>query len=170
MITLKNVSKWYGHFQVLTDCSTAVKKGEVVVVCGPSGSGKSTLIKTVNGLEPVQQGEIVVNGTRVNDKKTNLAQLRSHVGMVFQHFELFPHLSIIENLTLAQVKVLKRDKAAAREKGLKLLERVGCPRTPINIRRSFPAASSSVWRLPARCAWTRLRCCLTNPLPRSIRK
>ena len=112
MISLKNVSKWYGHFQVLTDCSTEVKKGDVVVVCGPSGSGKSTLIKTVNGLEPVQQGEIVVNGTKVNDKKTNLAQLRSHVGMVFQHFEL-------------QVKVLKRDKKAAREKGLKLLERVG---------------------------------------------
>ncbi len=119
MITLKNVSKWYGHFQVLTDCSTEVKKGEVVVVCGPSGSGKSTLIKTVNGLEPVQQGQIIVDGTVVNDKKTNLAKLRSHVGMVFQHFELFPHLSIIDNLTLAQVKVLNRDKAASRAKGLK---------------------------------------------------
>lgn len=125
MISLKNVSKWYGHFQVLTDCSTEVKKGEVVVVCGPSGSGKSTLIKTVNGLEPVQQGEIAVNDIRVNDKKTDLAKLRSKVGMVFQHFELFPHLSIVENLTLAQVKVLKRDKVAARDKGLKLLERVG---------------------------------------------
>ena len=125
MINLKNVSKWYGHFQVLTDCTTEVQKGEVVVVCGPSGSGKSTLIKTVNGLEPVQQGTILVNGTEVNNKKTNLAQLRSKVGMVFQHFELFPHLSIIDNLVLAQVKVLKRDKAAAREKGLKLLNRVG---------------------------------------------
>ncbi|HFG3570998.1 TPA: glutamate/aspartate ABC transporter ATP-binding protein GltL [Escherichia coli] len=125
MITLKNVSKWYGHFQVLTDCSTEVKKGEVVVVCGPSGSGKSTLIKTVNGLEPVQQGEITVDGIVVNDKKTDLAKLRSRAGMVFQHFELFPHLSIIENLTLAQVKVLKRNKAPAREKALKLLERVG---------------------------------------------
>ena len=125
MISLKNVSKWYGHFQVLTDCTTEVKKGEVVVVCGPSGSGKSTLIKTVNGLEPIQQGSILVNGTPVNDKKTNLAQLRAKVGMVFQHFELFPHLSIIDNLTLAQVKVLKRDKTASREKGLKLLERVG---------------------------------------------
>ncbi len=125
MISLKNDSKWYGHFQVLTDCSTEVNKAEVVVVCGPSGSGKSTLIKTVNGLEPVHKGDIVVDGTQVNDKKTNLAKLRSHVGMVFQHFELFPHLSIIENLTLAQVKVLKRDKAAARDKGLKLLERVG---------------------------------------------
>lgn len=95
------------------------------MVCGPSGSGKSTLIKTVNGLEPIQKGSITVNGIGVNDKGTNLAQLRSKVGMVFQHFELFPHLSIIENLTLAQVKVLKRDKTEAREKGLKLLERVG---------------------------------------------
>ncbi|EGT3621319.1 arginine transporter ATP-binding subunit [Morganella morganii] len=125
MISLKNISKWYGQFRVLTDCSTDVKKGEVVVVCGPSGSGKSTLIKTVNGLEPVQEGEIFVNDIQVNDKRTNLAKLRSKVGMVFQHFELFPHLSIVENLTLAQVKVLGRDKAAAREKGLKLLERVG---------------------------------------------
>lgn len=125
MISLKNVSKWYGHFQVLTDCTTEVKKGEVVVVCGPSGSGKSTLIKTVNGLEPIQKGDIEVNGIQVNSKSTNLAQLRSKVGMVFQHFELFPHLSIIENLTLAQVKVLKRDKGASREKALKLLERVG---------------------------------------------
>ena len=125
MISLKNVSKWYGHFQVLTDCSTEVKKGEVVVVCGPSGSGKSTLIKPVNGLEPVQQGSIQVNGTEVNNKKTNLAKLRSQVGMVFQHFELFPHLSIIDNLVLAQVKVLKRDKTAARDKGQALLKRVG---------------------------------------------
>ncbi|QHE91081.1 amino acid ABC transporter ATP-binding protein [Pandoraea fibrosis] len=125
MITLKNVSKWYGQFQVLTDCSTEVKKGEVVVVCGPSGSGKSTLIKTVNGLEPIQQGEIIVDGTSVADPKTNLAKLRSRVGMVFQHFELFPHLSITENLTLAQIKVLGRSKEAARDKGLKLLERVG---------------------------------------------
>ncbi|KAB8313403.1 amino acid ABC transporter ATP-binding protein [Erwinia endophytica] len=125
MIILKNVSKWYGHFQVLTHCSTNVNKGEVVVVCGPSGSGKSTLIKTVNGLEPIQEGLIEVNGTGVNDKRTNLALLRSKVGMVFQHFELFPHLTIVENLTLAQVKVLKRNKEEARQKGLKLLERVG---------------------------------------------
>ncbi|WP_340620739.1 amino acid ABC transporter ATP-binding protein [Xenorhabdus siamensis] len=138
MISLKNVSKWYGQFQVLNDCSTEVKKGEVVVVCGPSGSGKSTLIKTVNGLEAVQQGEIWVNGTKVNDKGTNLAQLRSKVGMVFQHFELFPHLSIIDNLTLAQVKVLKRDKQAAAEKGLKLLERVGLA----NHANKFPAQLS----------------------------
>ena len=125
MIEIRQVSKWYGAVQVLDDCTVSVRKGDVVVVCGPSGSGKSTLIKTVNGLEPVQKGEITVNGIMVNDKKTDLAKLRSRVGMVFQHFELFPHLSIIENLTLAQVKVLKRDKAPAREKAQKLLERVG---------------------------------------------
>ncbi|MCA8095923.1 amino acid ABC transporter ATP-binding protein [Burkholderia contaminans] len=125
MISISNVSKWYGPFQVLTDCTTEVRKGEVVVVCGPSGSGKSTLIKTVNGLEPFQQGEILVNGQSVGDKKTNLSKLRSRVGMVFQHFELFPHLSITENLTLAQIKVLGRGKDEANEKGLKLLDRVG---------------------------------------------
>ncbi|WP_038801036.1 ATP-binding cassette domain-containing protein, partial [Burkholderia oklahomensis] len=125
MISIKNVSKWYGQFQVLTNCTTEVKKGEVVVVCGPSGSGKSTLIKTVNGLEPFQEGEILVNGQSVGDKKTNLSKLRSKVGMVFQHFELFPHLSITENLTLAQIKVLGRSKDEATEKGLKLLDRVG---------------------------------------------
>ncbi|GKX53254.1 amino acid ABC transporter ATP-binding protein [Budvicia aquatica] len=125
MISLKHVSKWYDRFQVLSDCTTEVKKGEVVVVCGPSGSGKSTLIKTVNGLEPIQEGTILVDGIAVNDPKTNLAQLRARVGMVFQHFELFPHLSIIENLTLAQVKVLNRSKSEAEKKGLALLERVG---------------------------------------------
>jgi glutamate/aspartate transport system ATP-binding protein len=125
MIQIKNVSKWYGSFQVLTDCSTAVSKGEVVVVCGPSGSGKSTIIKCVNALEPFQQGEIFVDGVSVGDPKTDLPKLRSRVGMVFQHFELFPHLSVTENLTLAQVKVLARSAEAAREKGLKLLDRVG---------------------------------------------
>ncbi|RQR27443.1 amino acid ABC transporter ATP-binding protein [Burkholderia sp. Bp9142] len=125
MISISNVSKWYGPFQVLADCTTEVRKGEVVVVCGPSGSGKSTLIKTVNGLEPFQQGGIRVNGQPVGDRKTNLSKLRSKVGMVFQHFELFPHLSITENLTLAQVKVLGRGKDEANEKGMKLLDRVG---------------------------------------------
>ncbi len=125
MIEIKNVSKWYGQFQVLTDCTTEVKKGEVVVVCGPSGSGKSTLIKCVNGLEPFQQGDIVVNGTSVGDPRTNLSKLRSHVGMVFQHFELFPHMTITDNLTIAQVKVLGRSREEATDKGLKLLDRVG---------------------------------------------
>lgn len=108
MIELRNVSKWYGSFQVLSDCSTSIQKGEVVVICGPSGSGKSTLIKTINALEPFQKGEIVVDGVSIHDPKTNLPQLRARVGMVFQHFELFPHLSVTENLTLAQMKVLGR--------------------------------------------------------------
>jgi glutamate/aspartate transport system ATP-binding protein len=125
MIEIKDVSKWYGSFQVLKDCTTSVRKGEVVVVCGPSGSGKSTLIKTVNALEPFQKGDILVNGISVGDPKTDLPKLRSKVGMVFQHFELFPHLSITENLALAQVKVLGRNKDEANERGLKLLDRVG---------------------------------------------
>ena len=124
MIDIKNVSKWYGSFQVLKNCSTSVEKVEVVVVCGPSGSGKSTLIKTVNALEPFQQGEIFVDGVNVGDPKTDLPKLRAHVGMVFQHFELFPHLTIIDNLTLAQIKVLGRGREEATEKGLKLLDRV----------------------------------------------
>jgi len=125
MIDIKDVSKWYGTFQVLKDCTTSVRKGEVVVVCGPSGSGKSTLIKTVNALEPFQKGDILVNGISVGDPKTDLPKLRSKVGMVFQHFELFPHLSITENLALAQVKVLGRSRGEANESGLKLLDRVG---------------------------------------------
>ena len=125
MIEIKNVSKWYGSFQVLADCTTEVSKGEVVVVCGPSGSGKSTLIKTVNGLEPFQKGEITVDGISVNDPKTNLSKLRSRIGMVFQNFELFPHMSVTENLTLGQVKVLGRSEEEARTKGLALLDRVG---------------------------------------------
>ena len=125
MIDLKGVSKWYGTFQVLADCSTKVEKGEVVVVCGPSGSGKSTLIKTVNGLEPFQKGEILVNGVSVGDPKTNLPRLRSQIGMVFQNFELFPHMSITENLTIGQVKVLGRSSDEAMQRGLKLLDRVG---------------------------------------------
>jgi glutamate/aspartate transport system ATP-binding protein len=125
MIDIKEVSKFYGAFQVLTDCTTQVKKGEVVVVCGPSGSGKSTLIKTVNGLEPIQKGIISVGGVSVYDRKTNLSKLRARVGMVFQGFELFPHLSVIDNLTIAQIKVLKRGKSEAIEKGLKYLDRVG---------------------------------------------
>ncbi|HEY5898561.1 MAG TPA: amino acid ABC transporter ATP-binding protein [Burkholderiales bacterium] len=125
MISIRNISKWYGSFQVLAECSTEVAKGEVVVVCGPSGSGKSTLIKCVNGLEPFQQGEIRVDGISVGDPKTNLPKLRSRVGMVFQHFELFPHMTVSENLTLGQVKVLRRSPDEARERGRKLLERVG---------------------------------------------
>jgi glutamate/aspartate transport system ATP-binding protein len=125
MIEMKGVSKWYGSFQVLTDCTTSVDKGEVVVVCGPSGSGKSTLIKCVNALEPFQKGDVIVDGISVGDPKTNLPKLRSRVGMVFQHFELFPHMSVSDNLALAQVKVLGRSKDEATARGMKYLERVG---------------------------------------------
>ena len=125
MIEFKNVSKWYGSFQVLKDCSTSVANGEVVVVCGPSGSGKSTLIKTANALEPFQKGEIWIDGVSVGARETNLPKLRSRIGMVFQHFELFPHLSVMRNLALAQIKVLGRPEKEALERGRTLLERVG---------------------------------------------
>lgn len=138
MIEIKNVSKWYGEKQVLVDCTTQVAKGEVVVVCGPSGSGKSTLIKTVNGLEPFQKGEILVDGVSVGDKTINLAKLRSRVGMVFQNFELFPHMSVTKNLTISQTQVLGRSEEEARDKGLKLLDRVGL----IEHKDKFPAQLS----------------------------
>ena len=125
MIDIKNVSKWYGTFQVLTDNTTKIEKGEVVVVCGPSGSGKSTLIKPVYALEPFPKGDIVVDGICVAAPKTDLPKLRARVGMVFQHFELFPHLSVTENLTLAQIKVLGRSQDDATVRGLKMLDRVG---------------------------------------------
>ena len=129
MISIKNVSKWYGSLQVLTRCSTEVKKGEVVVVCGPSGSGKSTFIKCVNGLEPFQEGEIIVDGISVNDPGTDLPKLRARIGMVFQNFELFPHMSVTRNLTLAQTKVLGRSLEEATRKGLALLELTGRARS-----------------------------------------
>jgi glutamate/aspartate transport system ATP-binding protein len=125
MIEMKEVSKWYGTVQVLNNCTTAIEKGEVVVVCGPSGSGKSTLIKTINALEPFQKGQIFVDGQAVHDPKTDLPKLRSRVGMVFQNFELFPHLSVTENLTLAQIKVKGRNAVDAKTHGLKYLDRVG---------------------------------------------
>jgi glutamate/aspartate transport system ATP-binding protein len=125
MIEMRNVSKWYGTFQVLKNCSTPVDKGQVVVVCGPSGSGKSTLIKVVNGLEPFQEGEVIFNGESVGAKGTNLNRLRSRIGMVFQHFELFPHMTVMQNLNLAQIKVLGRRPEEASEKSMALLRRVG---------------------------------------------
>ncbi len=125
MISIENISKWYGDFKVLSNCTTSVEKGEVVVVCGPSGSGKSTLIKCVNGLEPVQEGRITVDGDEVTAKRANLTALRSRIGMVFQHFELYPHMSVLENLCLAQEKVLGRSRKEAVARAEKLLERVG---------------------------------------------
>jgi glutamate/aspartate transport system ATP-binding protein len=138
MIEFRNISKWYGSFQVLKDCSTHIDKGEVVVVCGPSGSGKSTLIKCVNGLEPFQQGELVVNGQSVGARTTNLPQLRAKIGMVFQHFELFPHMNVTANLNLAQVKVLGRSVEEATAKSHMLLKRVGM----IDHARKFPGQLS----------------------------
>jgi len=125
MIEIENISKWYDAFQVLVDCSAAVAKGEVVVVCGPSGSGKSTLIKCVNGLEPVQKGRISVGDQEVTSKSTNLTALRAHIGMVFQHFELYPHMNVRQNLCLAQEKVLKRSRQEAVARAESLLDRVG---------------------------------------------
>src|SRR5262244_327439 len=125
MITISKVSKWYGKIQVLKNCSADVAKGEVVVVCGPSGSGKSTLIKCVNALEPFQEGTITVEGISVGDPKTNLSKLRARIGMVFQHFELYPHMTASENIALAQIKVLKRSKSEATARARELLERVG---------------------------------------------
>jgi glutamate/aspartate transport system ATP-binding protein len=125
MIEIDNVNKWYSDFQVLRDCTTRVAKGEVVVVCGPSGSGKSTLIQCVNGLEPYQKGDIRIDGISVGDRRTDLPKLRARVGMVFQHFELFPHLTVMVNLCLAQIKVLGRSREAATKKAMALLDRVG---------------------------------------------
>ena len=167
MISIKDVSKWYGSFQVLTDCTTEVKKGEVIVVCGPSGSGKSTLIKCVNALEPFQKGDIVVDNISVGDPKTDLPKLRARVGMVFQNFELFPHLTVTENLTLAQVKVLGRSQDEAQTRGLKYLERVGL----IVQKDKFPGQLSGGQQQRVAIAralqWTRSRCSSTNPPRRS---
>ena len=138
MIEITNISKWYGSFQVLDSCSISVAKGDVVVVCGPSGSGKSTLIKTVNGLEPVQQGSIVVDGVTVSAKGADLARLRARVGMVFQNFELFPHLSVRANLTLGQTKVLGRSDDEAYARAEAVLDRVGL----LNQQDKFPSQLS----------------------------
>ena len=138
MISIRNISKWFGEFQALNKCSTEVGKGEVVVVCGPSGSGKSTLIKCVNGLESVQEGEIWVDGISVANRKTDLPRLRARVGMVFQHFELFPHLTVVDNITLAQCRVLGRSKKQAVDKAAQLLEMVGL----VEHQAKFPAQLS----------------------------
>jgi glutamate/aspartate transport system ATP-binding protein len=125
MIVLKDVHKFYGKQQILRGCSASVKLGEVVVVCGPSGSGKSTLIKCINGLVPFEQGSITVDGVSVSDKKTDLPALRSRIGMVFQNFELYPHMTALENVSLAQIHVLKRSRTEADQRSEALLARVG---------------------------------------------
>lgn len=138
IIRLSHVSKSYGNFSVLNNCSTTVARGEVVVICGPSGSGKSTLIKTINGLEGIDSGEIHVDGVAVHERRSDLRALRSRVGMVFQHFELFPHLTVIDNLTLAQVQVKGRSQADAITRAEALLARVGLSAH----RDKYPAALS----------------------------
>jgi glutamate/aspartate transport system ATP-binding protein len=125
MIEIEKLSKWYDAFRVLNECSMSVAKGEVVVVCGPSGSGKSTLIKCVNGLEPFEEGRVTVDGISVGDRGTDLPKLRARIGMVFQSFELYPHMNVTDNICLAQVKVLKRSKEAAVARAHELLDRVG---------------------------------------------
>jgi polar amino acid transport system ATP-binding protein len=125
MIRFSQVNKWYGDYHALKDINAHVKPGEVVVVCGPSGSGKSTLIRTVNRLEPIEKGTITVNGKDVYDKRNQIDELRSHIGFVFQQFNLFPHLSVLENLTLAPLQLKRASKSEARERAMQLLERVG---------------------------------------------
>ena len=135
MIEIKNVSKWFGSFQVLTDVNETIERGQTVVICGPSGSGKSTLLRCVNGLEPYQNGEIIVDGVSLSDPKTNLYKLRENIGMVFQRFELYPHMTAMQNISLAPMKVRKWSKAKAEEKAMELLNRVGIPEKA----QSYPA-------------------------------
>ena len=169
MISIENISKWYGDFRVLSNCTTSVRKGEVVVVCGPSGSGKSTLIKCVNGLEPVQEGKITVDGDEVTAKRVNLTALRSRIGMVFQHFELYPHMSVLANLCLAQEKVLGRGRKEAVVRAEKLLTRVGME----DHAKKYPSQLSGGQQQRiaiARSLWIRSRCSLTSRPRPSIRK
>ena len=127
MIEIKNMSKWYGDFQVLNGINETIDRGQTVVICGPSGSGKSTLLRCMNGLEPYQKGEITVEGISLSDPKTNLYKVRRKIGMVFQKFELYPHMTVMLNITLAPMKVLKKSKKEAEKRAIALLERVGIP-------------------------------------------
>jgi ABC-type polar amino acid transport system ATPase subunit len=135
MIEIKNLSKWFGEFQVLADVNETVARGQKVVICGPSGSGKSTLLRCINGLEPYQKGEVLVGGTSLSDPRTNLYKLRERIGMVFQRFELYPHMTVMRNITLAPMKVRKKSRQAAEKKAMELLERVGIP----DKARAYPA-------------------------------
>ena len=127
MIEIKNVSKWFGDFKVLSEVNETVERGQTMVICGPSGSGKSTLLRCVNGLEPYQEGEIIVDGVSLSDPKTNLYKLRENIGMVFQRFELYPHMTVLQNISLAPMKVRKWPEDKAKKKAIELLERVGIP-------------------------------------------
>lgn len=170
MIEITGVTKYYGQFAVLKNCSVNVERGEVVVVCGPSGSGKSTLIKCVNGLEQFQEGSIRVHGIEVGDPTTDLPNLRTRVGMVFQNFELFPHLTIIDNIMLAQKIVIGRSETAAHAKAMALLDRVGLTDHAKNIQANSPAGSSSAWPSRGRSRWIRSPCSSTSRHPRLIQR
>jgi len=135
MIEIKNISKWFGDFKVLSDVNETIERGQTMVICGPSGSGKSTLLRCVNGLEPYQEGEIIVDGVSLSDPKTNLYKLRENIGMVFQRFELYPHMTVKQNISLAPMKVRKWSKDKAQKKAVELLERVGIPEKA----QSYPA-------------------------------
>ena len=170
MVEISNLYKSYGRIEVLKGCDLVVERGEVVVICGPSGSGKSTLIKCVNGLEPFDRGALAVDGVAVGDRASDMTSLRARIGMVFQHFELYPHLTVLQNICLAQVHVLKRSKveaqAKARALSLALVFRIRRALIPL----SFPAGSSNASQSRGRWRWIRWRCCSTSRLPRSIRK
>jgi glutamate/aspartate transport system ATP-binding protein len=125
MIEIVNVSKWFGKFQVLDKVNETIRRNQVVVICGPSGSGKSTLLKTLNGLEEFQEGDVIIDGVSLKDPSTNLNKLRQKIGMVFQRFELYPHMTAVQNITLAPIKVKRLAKAEADKKAMSLLERVG---------------------------------------------
>jgi ABC-type polar amino acid transport system ATPase subunit len=135
MIEIKNLNKWFDDFHVLTDINESIERGQTLVVCGPSGSGKSTLLRCINGLEPYQEGEIIVDDISLNNPKTNLYKLRENIGMVFQRFELYPHMTALQNVSLAPKKVRKLSKKEAEEKAMALLERVGIPEKA----QSYPA-------------------------------
>ena len=170
MIKFKNVHKHFKDLHVINGVNLEVKQGEVVVVCGPSGSGKSTLIRTVNQLERIESGEIWVDGINVADPKTDLNKVREEVGFVFQGFNLYPHLTVLENIILSPMKVKNQSREEAEKKAMELLERVGLAHKKTLCPASFPAVSSSVWRLHAVWRWSRASCCLTSRLLRLILK
>ena len=161
-ITIENMNKWYGQFHVLRDINLTVNRGERIVIAGPSGSGKSTLIRCINALEEHQKGRITVDGTVLSSDVKNIDKIRSEVGMVFQHFNLFPHLTILENCTLAPLWVRKVPKKQAEETAMHFLEKVKIPIRRINTPANCRVGSSSAWRLRARCVCARVSCCLTS--------
>jgi general L-amino acid transport system ATP-binding protein len=151
-VQIERMNKWFGSFHVLRDIDLTVYRGERIVICGPSGSGKSTLIRCINRLEEHQTGRIVVDGTELTSNLRNVDKVRSEVGMVFQHFNLFPHLTVLENCTLAPIWVRKVPKREAEATAMEYLTRSRSPSRPTSIPASFRAGSSSAWPSPGRSA------------------